>query len=185
MYILLKLITTVKLLIVMNPKSLEEQIDCVRCHSFEEFCRYIDEFTLKSKAISELYKPRICEGPEKFEAYIRKYGRLKLEDERRLLETHRKDLQEIYFRYCSCDERNEQLVVQNANLSRLYYKFGHCPGINAQKYLAKANSKATYRFIKLFEFCDEAFKCFTGTADKRMKCCYGSFHPAAYSDAAL
>lgn len=182
---MLKLMLTVKLLIVMNPKSLEEQIDCVRCHSLEEFCQYIGEFTLKSKAISELYKPRIREGSEKFEAYIRKYGRLNLEDERRLLETHRRDLQEIYFRYCSCDERNEQLVVQNANLSRLYYKFGHCPGINAQKCLAQANSKATYRFIKIFTFCDEAFRYFMGTGNRRMICCYNSFHPVVDRDASL
>ncbi len=179
----MRLIAVIKLLMFMNPKSLEEQIACVRCHSSEEFCQYIDEFMLKSKAISELYKPRICEGPEKFEAYIKRYGRLKLEDERRLLETHRRDLQEIYFRYCSCDERNEQVVVQNADLSRLYYKFGHCPGIIAQKYLAKENSKATYRFIRIFEFCDEALSCFRYTADKRMKCCYNRFHPAAYNAA--
>ena len=167
----------------MNPKSLEEQFCCVRVHSLGEFCRYINEFTLKSKAICELYKPRVCRGVEKFEAYIQRYGQLRLEDERRLLETHRRDLQEIYFRYCSCHEKNEPLVVQNADLSKMYYKYGHRPGILAQKYLAKENSKATYRFIRIFEFCDEALGCFRCAATKKMKGCYERFHPAVMNTA--
>lgn len=162
----------------MEPKSLEDQLYLVRRDSWVEFVRYTDEFTLKSKAVAELYKPRIHRGTEKFEAYIRKYGRLKPEDERRLLETHRRDLQEIYFRFCSCHEQNETLIVQNADLSKLYYKYGHCPGAAAQRYLIKRKVEDIYRFIKNFEFCEEVFALFWGTADKKLKACYLSVHPA-------
>lgn len=163
----------------MLPKTLDDQLYLVRRDSWIEFVRYIDEFTLKSKAIAELYKPRIHRAAEKFESYIRKYGRLKLEDERRLLETHRRDLQEIYFRLCSCHEKNEPLIVQNSDLSKLYYKYGHCPGVTAQKHLIKRKVEDIYRFIKNFEFCEEVFALFWKMADKKLKACYLSAHPAA------
>lgn len=162
----------------MNPKSLEDQLYLVRRDSWIEFVRYTDEFTLKSKAIAELYKPRIHRAAEKFESYIRKYGRLKLEDERRLLETHRRDLQEIYFRFCSCHEKNELLIVQNADLSKLYYKYGHCPGKAAQKYLITGKAEDVFRFIRRFEFCEDVLALFWGKADKKLKACYLTVHPA-------
>ncbi len=162
----------------MSPKSLDDQLYLVRRDSLIEFIRYTDEFTLKSKAIAELCKPRIYRAVEKFEYYIRKYGRLKLEDERRLLETHRRDLQEIYFRLCSCHEKNELLIVQNADLSKLYYKYGHCPGMAAQKYLINGKVENVFRFIRRFEFCEEVFALFWKKADKKLKARYLTVHPA-------
>ena len=55
----------------MDVKTLDDQIDLVRRDSLVEFVRYTNEFTLRSKAIAELLKPRIHRGAEKFEHYVR------------------------------------------------------------------------------------------------------------------
>ena len=161
----------------MDVKTLDDQIDLVRRDSLIEFVRYTNEFKLRSKAIVELLKPRIHRGAEKFEYYVKIHGQLKLEDERKLLETHRRDLQEIYFRLCSCHEKNESLIVENSDLSRLYYKYAHCPGRLAQRYLLKRNNEDIRRFIKVFEFCDEVYKEFLVKADIKTRAYYMELHP--------
>ncbi|MBR1648460.1 MAG: hypothetical protein IJ689_02550 [Alphaproteobacteria bacterium] len=161
----------------MIKKNLSEQLDLVRRDSCSEFVEYTNEFTLKSKAVAELYKPRIYLGVEKFEAYIRRHGQLDPVDERKLLETHRRDLQAIYFSYCECHDNNELLIVRNPELSKLYFKYGHCPGKSAQQALIRGKTKNIYCFIKIFSFCDEVLADFMHHADKKLKNCYVRLHP--------
>ena len=161
----------------MDVKTLDDQIDLVRRDSLVEFVRYTNEFTLRSKVIAELLKPRIHRGAEKFEHYVKVHGQLKLEDERKLLESHRRDLQEVYFRMCCCHEKNESLIVENSDLSRLYYRYAHCPGVLAQKHLLKRKNEDIRRFIKIFKFCDEVYKEFLIKADRRMRAYYLELHP--------
>ncbi|MBP5399202.1 MAG: hypothetical protein J6Y53_02150 [Alphaproteobacteria bacterium] len=161
----------------MEPENLSDQVKLVTDASKRDFGHYIEVYTLKSQAIMKLFKPRIFQGREKFELYIKLHGQLKLEDERKLLETRRRDLQEIYFKYCSCHKVNERLVVRNPEIAALYYK-EHCPCPLAQKELLQAKPKSIYLFIKEYPFCAKVKKMFLKMADLRLRNYYLLKHPA-------
>ncbi len=161
----------------MGANNLCNQVKLVTEGTKRDFGHYVEAYTLKSSAIMKLFKPRICQGKEKFELYIKLHGQLKLEDERKLLETRRRDLQEIYFRYCPCHDANERLVVKNPEIAALYYK-EHCPCALAQKELLQAKPKCIYLFIKEYPFCAKVKKMFMAVADKRLKNYYLLKHPA-------
>lgn len=161
----------------MGANNLCNQVRLVTDATKREFGHYVESYTLKSCAIMKLFKPRIFQGREKFELYIKLHGQLKLEDERKLLETRRRDLQEIYFKYCSCHQVNERLIVKNPEIAALYYK-EHCPCALAQRELLQAKPRSIYLFIKEYRFCNKVQKIFFEKADERLKNYYLLKYPA-------
>ena len=155
-----------------------DQIELVTGASMSDFEHYVQDYTLKSKAVQELFKPRIYQGLEKFEVYVILHGQFKLEDERKLLETRRRDLQGIYFKYCSCHKANERFIVKNLDIAEMYYR-GHCPCAVAQQDLLKsARKKNIYLFIKAYPFDNSVREKFMQQADKRLRTYYLMKHPA-------
>ena len=67
----------------MGANNLCNQVRLVTDATKREFGHYVETYTLKSSAIMKLFKPRIFQGREKFELYIKLHGQLKLEDERK------------------------------------------------------------------------------------------------------
>ena len=161
----------------METLNLCSQVSLVADADKRTFGHYVEEYELKSHAVLRLFKTHTFQGQEKFELYVKLRGQLKLEDERRLLETHRRDLQEIYFKYCSCHQVNERLIVRNPEIAALYYK-EHCPCALAQKELLQATPKSIYAFIRKYPFCSKVKKMFLEVADVRLKNYYLLKHPA-------
>ena len=161
----------------MESIDLCNQVNLVADADKKAFGHYVEKYGLKSHAVLKLFKSNIFQGKEKFELYVKLRGQLKLEDERRLLETHRRDLQEIYFRYCSCHEANERLIVRNPEIALLYYK-EHCPCAQAQKELLQAKPKSIYLFIKEYPFCAKVREIFLSRGDVRLVNYYMMKHPA-------
>ena len=161
----------------MENLDLCNQVTLVADADKRTFGHYVEKFGLKSHAVMRLFKPDVFQGQEKFELYVKLQGRLKLEEERRLLETKRRDLQEIYFKYCSCHEANERLIVKKPEMAALYYK-RHCPCPMAQKELLHAKPRSIYAFIKKYPFCSKVRSLFMKTADVRLKNYYLLKYPA-------
>ena len=166
-----------KLLYMEKTQDLNSQVTLVVNASKRAFGHYVEKYGLKSHAVLRLFKRHVFQGQEKFELYVKLRGQLKLEDERRLLETRRRDLQEIYFKYCSCHEANERLIVRNPEIAALYYK-QHCPSPLAQKELLYAKPKSIYMFIREYPFCPKVKKAFMEKADTRLKNYYLLKYPA-------
>lgn len=159
-------------------KSHQEQIAMIHWNSLGEFLEYIKWYTLCSMAINEFLKPRIPQCCEKYTAYIKQHGHLEYPDEVRLLESSRKDLQEIYFEYGTCDKRSVKHIVRNLGLAKLYYASGKSPDAKEQMELVRSeNWQAIVLFIKHYDFAPEPKKLFLASADKKLKSFYYKQHP--------
>ncbi|MBO7555831.1 MAG: hypothetical protein J6T72_00325 [Alphaproteobacteria bacterium] len=161
----------------MENLDLCNQVNLVADADKKAFGHYVEKYGLKSHAILKLFKSNIFQGKEKFELYVKLRGQFKLEDERRLLESRRRDLQEIYFKYCPCHGANERLIVKNPQLAALYYK-EHCPCALAQRELLQAKPKSIYLFIRAYPFSPKVRGLFMEVADVRLRNYYLLKHPA-------
>lgn len=161
----------------MDTQDLSNQVTLVADADKRAFGHYVEKYELKRHALLKLFKPDVFQGKEKFELYVKLRGQFKLEDERRLLETRRRDLQEIYFKYCPCHGANERMIVRNPQLAALYYK-EHCPCAMAQKELLQAKPKSIYLFIRTYSFSPKVKGLFMEVADVRLKNYYLLKHPA-------
>jgi hypothetical protein len=146
----------------MSSRYHQEQNSLVRQDNLRKFVEKIEENILPLREEVEL----IDSGDVlRFKIYAEKHN-LSFKAERKLLQSKRINLLEIYFMYHNCHEDNEVLLVQILPVAEKYYLY-HKPGKKAQMFIVKnKKEKAIRRFTKKFQFCKEVEKIFATDGNK-------------------
>ena len=145
-------------------ETLDNQIALVRYYSLREFKDRISQGKLKVKAQFELIMLR---DTAKFECYVNMY-QLDPEAERKLVESGRRDLFEIYFPLYRCCSYVEALLVRYPKTLSIYAKY-HELSKNSQKVLVRnKKAKNTLKYAKKRDLCEEARSFFRGHAEKAL-----------------
>ncbi len=149
-------------------QTLNEQIALTKFHSLREFRERLQDGKLMMKAQIELLFLR---DTFKFECYVKKY-QLDQEVERRLIQSGRKDLFCIYFKYRRCTRSTESLLIHYPKALSIYAKY-HALGESVQMAMVKQKKMATtLQYIKRRELCGKALLFFREHAEKKLVVIY-------------
>lgn len=145
-------------------RTLDGQIALTKYHSLKEFKEQLKDGKLKIKAQLELI---FLKDSHKFEYYIKKF-QLAPEVEKKLFQTGRKDLLEIYFSLRRCNDSSEFLLIYYPAVLSIYAKH-HSLRTKAQIEMVKQKKiKTAMNYVKRRRLVIEAEVLFRKNAEKYM-----------------
>ena len=155
-------------------KNLDSQIALVKYYSMREFREALEDGQLKEKAQNELL---FLHDTMKFEYYIKRFP-LSVSVERRLIESNRKDLFCLYFKYRKCAQSNEKLLVHNPKALSIYAKY-HSLSEKAEMEMVQQKKGATVvKYINRRELSSKVLGWFKGHASKELVVHYDRLYPS-------